>query len=275
MYRIIETTFHFLIVVMNKKTNPWMLTTIFLIGLIIGFGLGRIPFGAVPQQTQPANNPSAITGTTTGTGTGIGNQNTNPTPQPQTVATNPVNSYDNIQKSVDSTGHYSLGNPNAKVKITEFGDFQCPFCYRYFMNTFSQILSDYIATGKVYYTFTNFPLNIHPQASKAAEAALCAGDQNKFWEYHDLLFNNQNLWSGIDNDVPVFEKLADGLGLDANKFKQCLTGGKYTTTIAKDVAAGDKKGVNGTPTLEIGKQEVVGAQDYSVFQKAIDTELKK
>ena len=258
-----------------------MLATIFLLGLIIGFLIGRLTLGSTILPANPAMGTNNVmnqgsTGSTAGTiadnfGTAI-----NPTAAQQpTMQTNPVNDYTNIDKSVDSDGHFSLGNKNAKVKIVEFGDFQCPFCYRYFMTAFPQILTDYVATGKVYYTFHNYPLNIHPQAPKAAEASLCAADQNKYWEYHDLLFANQNLWSGNDNDVQVFENLAQSAGMDSGKFSQCLSSGKYTATVNADIASGDKKGISGTPTIFIDDQKVVGAQDYSVFKQTIDQELNK
>lgn len=242
-----------------------MLTTIFLSGLIIGLGVGRINIGPANQlavakigsdpQANAANDGTAV--------------------QQPALQPNPENTYDNMEKSVDSAGNYSIGNKNAKVKIEEYSDFQCPFCHAFFTSAYPQILKDYVSTGKVYYTFHNFPLNIHPQAPKAAEAALCAGEQNKFWEYHDLLFGNQNLWSGNSNNIQVFETLAQTLGLDAGKFSQCLSTGKYTETVQKDLTAGEKKTISGTPTLFVNDQKVVGAQNYSVFKQTIDTELKK
>lgn len=252
---------------MNKNTNPWMLATIFLLGIVIGFGTGRSIPGVVPQT---ANN-LAVKGTDSGT---VGAANTVGV-QPATLQTDPQNSYANTDKSTDGTGHYSIGNKNAKVKIVEFSDFQCPFCYRYFAGAFPKILNDYVATGKVYYSYYNFPLNIHPQAPKAAEASLCAGEQNKYWEYHDLLFANQNVWSGNDNDSEVYAKLAQSLSLDGGKFSQCLTSGKYASVVSEDTTAGEKKSISGTPTLFINDQKIVGAQDYYVFKKAIEDELKK
>ena len=251
---------------MNKNTNPWMLMTIFLFGLILGFGTGRIGAGPMMNwQTTGGQSPTIKTGSDITTDT---------TKIDSTkLVVNPNNSYAGVEKSLDATNHYSLGNKNAKVKVLEFSDYQCPFCYRFFSNTFPQILKDYIATGKIYYSYYNYPLNIHQQAPKAAEAALCAGDQNKYWEYHDLLFENQNMWSGIDNDAPIYSNMAQTLGMDTGKFTQCLSSSKYTDAVSKDTALGDKKGMSGTPTLFINNQKIVGAQDYAVFKKAIDDEL--
>lgn len=89
------------------------------------------------------------------------------------------------------------GDANAPVTIIEFTDYQCPFCSRHFEQTFGQIESEYIDTGKVKYVVRDFPLGFHPNAQKAAEAAECAGDQGRYWEMHDQLFSNQGEWSGL------------------------------------------------------------------------------
>jgi len=246
-----------------------MLATIFLFGAILGFFGGRM----TTSPTTLAYNPALVADGTVGAAQG-GTANTVTAP-PTTLQTTPSNDYSKVTKSTDSDGHFALGNKDAKVKIVEFGDFQCPFCYRYFISDFAQILKEYVVTGKVYYSFHNYPLNIHPQAPKAAEAALCAADQDKYWEYHDLLFENQNLWSGNDNDVQVFSTIAQGAGLDGAKLAQCITSGKYTDTVNKDIAAGDKKGISGTPTIFINDQKVVGAQDYYTIKQTIEEELAK
>lgn len=246
-----------------------MLATIFLLGLIIGFSIGRFSTGTA--QTIANALPKGTGNNGAGAANVIGG---NAQPQ-QTLQTTPENSYANMSKSVDATGHYSIGDKNAKVKIMEFSDFQCPFCYRFFTGAYPQILKDYVATGKVYYSYYNFPLNIHPQAPAAANASLCAAEQDKFWEFHDLLFSNQNMWSGNDNADKVFETLGQAAGLDGGKFTQCMSSNKYAATVAKDTATGDSKGISGTPTLFVNDQKIVGAQDYYSFKKAIEDELNK
>lgn len=254
---------------MNKETNIWMLATIFLLGFILGFGAGKVTPGVGGQAVYDLGKPAggAEQGTTAGTTGGAAAQ------QPK-LQTAPVNSYANLQQSSDNAGHFTLGDQNAKVKIVEFSDFQCPFCYRYFMNTFPKIIKDYVATGKASYSYYNFPLNIHPQAPKAAEAALCASEQNKYWEYHDLLFSNQTLWSGNSEDTKVYQTLAQVLNLDTGKFSECLSSGKYTAMIQDDLAEGEQKQISGTPTVFINDQKIVGAQDYYNFKKVIEEELK-
>ena len=254
---------------MNNKINPWMISTIFLLGLTIGFGIGLATGKLNPATANTAVAAGAVAPTTLGPQPPAA-----PAPTPTFQPTSTI-SYDQIDRSVDTQNHWSIGNKNAKVKIQEFSDFQCPFCHRYFTTTFPQLFNDYIATGKVYYTYYNYPLDFHPQAPKAAEAALCAGDQNKYWEFHDLLFANQDVWAFQDATyMQTFQTIATTVGLDVNKFNDCLKTGKFTATVQKDLKTGQGKAVSGTPTFFINKQKVVGAQDYSAFQTAIETELK-
>ncbi len=160
------------------------------------------------------------------------------------------------------------GNANAPVTIIEFSDFQCPFCERFYTGTLSQIRKDYIDTGKVKLIYRDFPLNFHPEAQKAAEAAGCAEEQGKFWEYHDKIFQNQAAL-GVASE----KQWAKDLGLDTAKFNQCLDSGSRNSEISKDLSDGQNAGISGTPTFFINGQKVVGAQPYSVFQQIIDAEL--
>lgn len=173
-----------------------------------------------------------------------------------------------VQVSADDDP--AIGAKNAQVTIIEFSDFECPFCGRA-LPTVKQVLKDY--EGKVRVVYRDFPLSFHPNAQKAAEAAECADDQGKFWEYHDKLFANQQALT-VDN----LKQYAKDLGLDAAKFNSCLDSGKYASEVQKDMAAGSAAGVSGTPTFFIGNDEngyqmIVGAQPYAVIKAAIDAEL--
>ena len=171
-----------------------------------------------------------------------------------------------------------LGNKDAKVTVVEFSDFQCPFCKSYFDDTHKQLVDKYITTGKIKFYFRHFPLNsIHPNAQKAGEAAECANEQNKFWDYHDLLFENQAAWSALTGtDVTnSFTEQARQLGLDTDQFRSCLDTDKYKSRVDEDTAAGQKVQVDGTPTFFINGYRLVGAQPFSAIQKAIEDELKK
>jgi len=168
-----------------------------------------------------------------------------------------------------------LGRPDAPVTLVEFSDYQCPFCQRFYSSTLSVIKRDYIDTGKVRYVFRDYPLDrIHPQARKAAVAAHCAGDQGKYWEMHDLLFQNQQAL-----DLPQLSDYARRLGLDGATFDACLGSDKHAARINKDVADGTAAGVQGTPEFVVAKTSpgdsvegmpVRGAQPLDVFRQLID-----
>lgn len=167
--------------------------------------------------------------------------------------------------------HPARGDANAPVTIVEFSDYQCPFCLQHFQQTMPQLLKEYIDTGKVKYVFMDFPLDsIHPQARKAAEAAECAGAQDKYWEMHDKLFGDQAAWNGNDKAVDVFKKYAADLKLDAAGFAQCLDDGQFASEVEADEQEGLAAGVTGTPAFFINGQFLSGAQPFEVFQQIID-----
>ncbi len=157
------------------------------------------------------------------------------------------------------------GNKDAKITIIEFTDYQCPFCSRA-RPTIKQVLDTY--GDKVRYVLRDFALDFHPHAKKAAEAAHCAGDQNKYWEYSDILWANQKALDTAD-----LKKYASQLSLDQAKFDTCLDSGKYTAEVEKDIADGSKAGVTGTPSFFINGQMLTGARPFEQFKEVIDLEL--
>jgi len=159
------------------------------------------------------------------------------------------------------------GPRNAPVSIIAFSDFQCPFCSRA-VPTIDELFKKY--NGKINFVFKNQPLPFHPNAGPAAQAALAAGEQGKFYEMHDKLFANQQNLSRAD-----FEKYAQELGLDVNKFKAALDSGKFKAQVDADSQAGNAVGANGTPTFFINGRKLVGAQPADAFAKLIDEELSK
>ncbi len=160
------------------------------------------------------------------------------------------------------------GSDSAPVTIIEFSDFQCPFCEKFFRETLPQIEAKYIQTGKVKLVYRDFPLDGHQFAQKASEAAECAKDQGKFWEYHNKLFQNQNAL-----EVNSLKQYALALGLNAPQFNQCLDSGSKTAEVQKDYQDGIASGVNGTPGFFINGKLIVGALPYSVFQQEIESAL--
>lgn len=166
------------------------------------------------------------------------------------------------------------GDANAPVTIVEFSDFQCPFCQRYFQQTYPQIIKDYVDTGKVRYVFKNFPLtSIHQQAVGAANAAACAGTQNAFWQMHDLLFEQQSQWAGNSAATEVFKSFADQLGLDTEAFNACLDNEQFSSVIFADQQEGISAGVTGTPAFFINGVLISGARPYEAFAQLIEQQL--
>ena len=163
-----------------------------------------------------------------------------------------------------------LGDKNAPITIIESSDFECPFCERFYSQTLPLIKKNYIDTGKAKLVYRDFPLSFHPNAQKAAEAAECAGEQGKYYEMHDLLFEK-----GVSGGINAFKQYAKDLGLNITKFNECLNSGKYADEVQKDFQDGQSYGVSGTPTFFINGIKVVGAQPYSVFEQIIEQELKK
>lgn len=143
---------------------------------------------------------------------------------------------------LDLSNSPTQGAATAKLTLVEFSDFQCPFCGRHVRDTAGQIEKEYITTGKLRHVFLNLPLDMHRFAFKAAEAANCAGEQGRYWEMHNRLFENQ---TKLDPLTPH----AEAVGLDVAKFEECLNSGRQAAAIRRDIAAAQQAGVTGTPTF--------------------------
>lgn len=175
-----------------------------------------------------------------------------------------------------------LGNPNAPVSIIEFSDYQCPFCARFYAQTLPLLKAEYINTGDVNFIYRDYPIKNHHNAMTAAIASECADEQGKFWQYHDALFKNQDMWKELELDVTIkeYKQFASELGLDQNAFDSCLDSEKYFDEVNLDMADGKNYKVSGTPTFFIGNEEsgyssVFGAKSFSEFQTIIDEKLSQ
>jgi protein-disulfide isomerase len=172
-----------------------------------------------------------------------------------------------VRADVDDPTAPAKGPANAPVTIVEFSDFQCPYCTR--VNpAIAQTLQVY--GDQVRVVFRQFPLNIHPQAQKAAEGSLCANDQGKFWELHDAMFADQRNLS-----VDQIKAKAAAVGLEAESFATCLDSGKYAPKVAADMAAGSAAGVSGTPALFVNGRFLNGAVPFEQIAKLVDDELAR
>ena len=168
---------------------------------------------------------------------------------------------------VATEGEPSLGPTNAPVTIVEFSDFQCPYC-RQAQDTLKRLMAAY--EGKIKLVFRDFPLrSIHPQAQKAAEAAQCAAEQQKFWPYHDKLFASTNL------QMDELKKFAQELELNMEQFTSCLDSNKYAAGIEADMQAGQQAGVNATPAFFVNGYPLSGAASYERFKELVDAALEQ
>ncbi len=189
-----------------------------------------------------------------------------PTNQSQAAALPPTQTpVERFKVAVE--GNPTIGPDTAPVTIIEFSDFQCPFCKRFHDGTLQALLKKY--EGKIRFAYRDFPISaIHPFAQGAAEAAECAHAQNKFWEYHDLLFQNQDRLTRDD-----LIGYARQLNLDAKAFQDCYDTGQYAQEVQADLQVGQTLGITGTPTFFINGRLLVGAQPLSAFSTIIDAEL--
>jgi protein-disulfide isomerase len=170
-------------------------------------------------------------------------------------------------------GHPFRGDPSAPIVIQEYSDYQCPYCARFYVQTLPSLLENQIASGDAVLIYYDFPLSsIHPQASAAANAARCAGEQGAapYWAMHDLLFANPEEWS-IADSATAFVSYAKDLSLDVELFQSCIDEDRFAAEILADSTAGQGQGVTGTPTFFINGQKLVGAQPLDNFVSAINT----
>jgi protein-disulfide isomerase len=193
--------------------------------------------------------------------------NSSPEPNPVNIVAPPARSHPKANAN-------TMGDPKAPVKIVEYADFQCPFCLRYWQDTEPQIIKTYVATGKVFYEYRSVGAFIGPESGSAAEAAYCAGDQGKFWEYHDTLYSN---WTGenVGNFAPdKLQQFALAVGLDTNKFNDCISQSLHKGQVQQDVADAKADGIQATPSFVINGKLIEGAQPFDVMQQEIESALK-
>jgi protein-disulfide isomerase len=170
---------------------------------------------------------------------------------------------------IDVTGsanNYSWGDASAKVTMVEFGDFQCPYCQQWHQEVYGQIQAEY--GDKIRFIYRDFPLPFHADAEPAAEAARCAGDQGRFWEYYNLLYLAPQ---GVD--AAARRTYAQRIGLNLSAFDNCTQSGRFAEAVRQDALDGTSAGVNGTPAFFINGRLISGAQPFVVFKQAIDAAL--
>lgn len=185
---------------------------------------------------------------------------------------------------IETKGRPSLGPDNAPVVIVEYSDYQCPFCAKWYREVFKPLLEAY--PGKIRIVYRNYPLSFHQNASTAAEAALCAWDQDAYWEFHNKLFESPTILNNEEGtvlDQATYNQFASDLGLDVKPFEKCMSDHKYEKLILEDVNYANslprdfngEPAVGGTPTFFINGQRLGGAYPLEDFKRIIDAELAK
>ena len=231
----------------------------FILGLLGGVAIISTIgfFSLLPKIYGSGDGSDKILGTTTGT-----------TPTPAAPQPTQPPAPDSSKLPAVSSSDYVRGPENAKITLIEYSDFQCPFCLRH-TPTMEKILTEY--KGKVKLIYRHFPLtSIHPEAQKAAEASECAGDQGKFWEMHDKIFEAN---AASNMSVETWKKIAKDLGLNTTKFNSCLDSGQFASKVNSEQIAGAEAGVEGTPATFVNGRLVSGAVPYEQFKSIIDSLL--
>ncbi len=172
---------------------------------------------------------------------------------------------------------YLVGNPDAPVKVVEFGDFECPACGQWAAVTEPDVRSRLIATGKISFRYFDYPLDVHRNTWPASNAVACAADQGKFVEMHDGVFAAQDQWNGETTRDPskVLRKVAESVGLDMDAWQKCYDTQANYPRIKASQEEGARRGINQTPTFIIGSTIYPGAMPYDQFAKAVEAEAAK
>ena len=232
-----------------KRSHFYAVLTVlaFAAGVLLGYvvwgmgsaGTSALSLQAAGPRTAPANGVSEVP----------------ITQQPQYTR------YD-----IPTDNFYALGPADAPITIVEFSDYECPFCRRWHAEVYRPLLAAY--PGKIRLVYRNLPLtSIHPDALAAAEAAMCAGEQDVYWKYHDKLFGSESLGNS------VYLQYAQDLGLNMSTFEACLNNHKYQKAIETDSDFAINLGISSTPTFFINGLAIVGAQPLDVFKQVIKKEL--
>jgi protein-disulfide isomerase len=165
------------------------------------------------------------------------------------------------------------GNPTSKVWMILASDFQCPYCKMWHDSSDMTIRREYIDNGKVRFAFVNFPINSHQNAIPAAEYAMCAAAQDKFWQAHDSLFAHQDTWAALPNPGPALERITASAGVEVDALRSCVSKHKMLPLIEADREKASRAGVRATPSFFIGSQLLEGVVPMEQLRKALDAAL--
>ncbi|MFL5474215.1 MAG: DsbA family protein [Gemmatimonadales bacterium] len=177
-----------------------------------------------------------------------------------------------IQPSDTSGFHgYVKGTKDAPVEITEFADYQCPFCQTFATLQMPTIEDRLVNSGRLRWRYRDFPLQQHQFSRLAAHSAACADEQGKYWAQHELIYQGQSEWAAARDAGPLFRNYARTAGLDLGRYDSCMKSGKYAGRIQASYNEGVQLGVSSTPTLLIGNRLYRGRLDSDAIIKMVDS----
>lgn len=239
------------------KAPPKM---VFTMGILVGITIASLAAFIMTFSLLKADLTDNASNTTNSQVVAAANTNTVAAPTPTAAPTLTV-----ADIEVTSDDHIR-GDVNAPVTLVEYSDFECSYCAAV-RPTLEQVLEEF--DGQVRLVYRHFPLSFHTSAQKAGEASECAADQNKFWEMHDILFENQSAL-----DVDSLKSYAVDLGLNTSTFNDCLDNGTHATTVSDGLTEGGAFGVQGTPATFVNGTLLSGAQPFASFKAAIESALE-
>lgn len=185
-----------------------------------------------------------------------------------------VEGIDDMERLVELAQGVTKGEESAPITIVEFGDFQCPACGQWARAVKPQVELTYLEEGRAKFVFYDYPLvSMHPNAFIGARAARCAQDQDRYWEYHDLLFQNQSRWSLETNPVATLVDYSETVGMDREAFESCLRSDRHAELVSANMELGTQLGVTGTPTIMVnagGQTRRLGSATFQAIQSVIE-----
>jgi protein-disulfide isomerase len=250
---------------LNRRVPAMMIPLFLIIGVAIGYfiwGLNALDLNKQVKSLSQAATQSAVQSATQ-----VAQVGENAAQAAAAAATVPADQQKPTRYDVPIDNDPVQGSENAAITLIEFSDYECPYCTKWQTEVLPQLLEAY--GNKIRFVYKDFPLiGLHDNAAPAAEAADCAGEQGKYWEYHDLLFNGK-----LKLSTAAFKEYANRLNLDAPKFDDCLTSRRFQSEVEDDYNFATNLGIRSTPTFFINGLALVGAQPLEVFQQVIDQEL--
>ncbi len=239
----------------KKTPDYWKFATLLLVGFIVGYFVAQVSPSALSGDSTDTEDNAKVIEVNVGGDTGE--------EKAPTVV------------EVSAGGNVYLGRDDAPIEIIEFSDYQCSYCQRFHLESFGDLVENYVDTGKVKFVYRDYPLSFHAQAPLASLSAYCAGEQDSFWEMHDQIFMSLSEWSGSAEADQLFVTYAADLGLDVEAFEACLISPEASDEVQNDLIDGLSYGVAATPTFFINGQKLEGAQPYSVFESILDSMLNE